>query len=152
MTDSPRARGGFSAPPAAGGPLKIHGQFVGYTAMKWLYALAIGVCTALLAFVINLCVENGSAAKFRATLWVMDRSLFLSFAVYLLFNSAFVFCSAMLVAYIAPAAAGSGASRRALGALAGGAEPAVGRTARRPAAEGGATGGGGRSPPASSRG
>ena len=88
--------------------VRVHGQFVGYTLMKWVFALAIGVLTALFAFVINLCVENGSALKFGVTLWAMRRSYFLSFLIYLLFNVGFVLCSAVLVAYLAPAAAGSG--------------------------------------------
>lgn len=109
LMDNHKIKSNADAFSANAGVLKIHAQFVGYTTMKWLFALLIGIFTAILAFVINLCVENGSAAKFGATLWVMNHSYFLSFLVYLVFNVAFVFCSAMLVAYIAPAAAGSGA-------------------------------------------
>ena len=86
----------------------VHYQLFGYTVMKWFIALAIGVLTAVSAFVLNLCVENGAALKFGVTLWAMRYSYFLSFLLYLIFNIIFVACAAVLVTYMAPAAAGSG--------------------------------------------
>ncbi|KAJ7552546.1 hypothetical protein O6H91_06G059900 [Diphasiastrum complanatum] len=79
-----------------------------YAAIKWLFALLIGIGTGLSAFVINVAVENFSGWKFIATFAIMRHSYFAGLVVYVLFNATLVFSSVFIVTNFAPAAAGSG--------------------------------------------
>ncbi|KAG0456779.1 hypothetical protein HPP92_024567, partial [Vanilla planifolia] len=79
-----------------------------YAMLKWLFALLIGVGTALAAVFINLAVENFSGWKYAATFSIIQHSYFLGFLVYALFNLVLVLSSVYIVTQFAPAAAGSG--------------------------------------------
>ena len=79
-----------------------------YAMMKWALSLIVGVGTALIAFLINLSVENIAGIKFEWTFAAMSHTYFGAFLVYALLNCLLVFGSACIVTYYAPAAAGSG--------------------------------------------
>ncbi|KAG0554790.1 hypothetical protein KC19_12G119300 [Ceratodon purpureus] len=79
-----------------------------YITLKWIFALLIGIGTGLAAFFINIAVENFSGWKFAATFALMEYHFFLGLVVYIAFNAALVFSSALIVTQFAPAAAGSG--------------------------------------------
>lgn len=79
-----------------------------YTALRWIFSVAIGVMVGLTAFAINIAVENVAGIKFGWTFSLMEYSYFASFIVYTLFNVALVLSSSLLILYFAPAAAGSG--------------------------------------------
>jgi chloride channel 7 len=80
-----------------------------YVLLKWTFAFVIGLGTALTAFLINLGVENAAGAKFILLFkFVREGRVWLSFASYTLINFCLVLISSLLVAYVAPAAAGSG--------------------------------------------
>ncbi|KAK9139773.1 hypothetical protein Scep_009454 [Stephania cephalantha] len=83
--------------------------YVAYTvAVKWFFALLIGVGTGLAAVFINLAVENFAGWKFAATFSLIQHSYFVGFLVYTLINLALVLSSVFIVTQFAPAAAGSG--------------------------------------------
>ena len=79
-----------------------------YAMMKWALSLIVGVGTALVAFLINLSVENIAGIKFEWTFAAMSHTYFGAFLVYALLNCLLVFGSACIVTYYTPAAAGSG--------------------------------------------
>ncbi|XP_050217220.1 chloride channel protein CLC-d isoform X2 [Mercurialis annua] len=79
-----------------------------YVAVKWLFALLIGIGTGLAAVFINLSVENFAGWKFSLTFSIIQKSYFAGFVIYVLFNLALVFSSVYIVTHFAPAAAGSG--------------------------------------------
>lgn len=83
--------------------------FIWYYAMlKWLFALLIGVGTALAAVFINLAVENFSGWKYALTFSIIQHSYFFGFLVFALLNLALVLSSVFIVTQFAPEAAGSG--------------------------------------------
>ncbi|KDP40151.1 hypothetical protein JCGZ_02149 [Jatropha curcas] len=83
--------------------------YVGYcVAVKWLFALLIGIGTGLAAVFINLSVENFAGWKFSLTFSIIQKSYFAGFIVYVLINLALVYSSVYIVTQFAPAAAGSG--------------------------------------------
>ncbi|XP_010277685.1 PREDICTED: chloride channel protein CLC-d-like [Nelumbo nucifera] len=79
-----------------------------YVAVKWFFALLIGIGTGLAAVFINLAVENFAGWKFAATFSIIQSSYLAGFIVYILINLALVFSSVYIVTQFAPAAAGSG--------------------------------------------
>ncbi|XP_048235528.1 chloride channel protein CLC-d isoform X2 [Ricinus communis] len=79
-----------------------------YVAVKWLFALLIGIGTGLAAVFINLSVENFAGWKFSLTFSIIQKSYFAGFVLYVLFNLALVYSSVYIITQFAPAAAGSG--------------------------------------------
>ncbi|XP_027159963.1 chloride channel protein CLC-c [Coffea eugenioides] len=80
-----------------------------YVFLKWTLALLIGLCTGLVGFFNNLAVENIAGFKFLLTNSLMlKHQYFLAFAAYAGCNVVLAVCAAVLCAFIAPAAAGSG--------------------------------------------
>ncbi|XP_077980115.1 H(+)/Cl(-) exchange transporter 7-like [Glandiceps talaboti] len=77
---------------------------------RWLVMLLIGVCTGLIACLINICIDELAKVKYsvirRCILFVI--LLTLPLMIWNAFNVGFVMVAAILVAYIAPVAAGSG--------------------------------------------
>jgi len=78
------------------------------TVLLWALITVVGVLTALAAYVVGISVENIAEAKFRAVGAVSRVSGFLAWLLYCLFNGALVGFAACMVAYVGPAAAGSG--------------------------------------------
>ena len=68
----------------------------------------LGILVALIAFCVNLAVENMSYAKFAAAAWLLKHSLVASFLFYLACNVALIAVASVLTVYWAPGAAGSG--------------------------------------------
>ncbi|TYJ47922.1 hypothetical protein E1A91_A01G025500v1 [Gossypium mustelinum] len=83
--------------------------FVGYNvAVKWFFALLIGIGTGLAAVFINISVENFAGWKFSLTFNIIQKSYLAGFLMYILINLALVFSSVYIITHFAPAAAGSG--------------------------------------------
>ncbi|XP_059649903.1 chloride channel protein CLC-d isoform X2 [Cornus florida] len=83
--------------------------YVGYyVAVKWFFALLIGIGTGLAAVFINISVENFAGWKFSLTFSIIQKSYVAGFVVYILINLVLVFSSVYIVTQFAPAAAGSG--------------------------------------------
>ncbi|KAG4160802.1 hypothetical protein ERO13_D01G021500v2 [Gossypium hirsutum] len=83
--------------------------FVGYNvAVKWFFALLIGIGTGLAAVFINISVENFAGWKFALTFNIIQKSYLAGFLMYILINLALVFSSVYIITHFAPAAAGSG--------------------------------------------
>lgn len=76
--------------------------------VKWSLCLLLGITTAVIAFCVNVGVENIAGLKFWATLRVMSGSMFASYLIYTMANCLLVWGSAAVVVYYGPAAAGSG--------------------------------------------
>jgi chloride channel 7 len=76
--------------------------------MRWMFPLLIGVTTACVAFIINLCVENIAGYKFEIAVSLNDTSTALSFFVYLMFDVGLTIIATFLTTFVAPPAAGSG--------------------------------------------
>ncbi|KAI3509290.1 hypothetical protein L1887_24460 [Cichorium endivia] len=80
-----------------------------YVLMKWTLALLIGLLTGLVAFSNNLGVENIAGFKFLLTSRFMLQHRYIeAFGVFSGINLVLAVLAALLCAYIAPAAAGSG--------------------------------------------
>ncbi|MEW5313527.1 MAG: hypothetical protein WDW38_005088 [Sanguina aurantia] len=80
-----------------------------YSSAKWGMCFAIGVCTAIAAFAVNIGVENISGFKFWAVLTIASQgSYFASFLIYAVINAVLVTSAVALTVYAAPAASGSG--------------------------------------------
>ncbi|KGN56276.1 chloride channel protein CLC-c [Cucumis sativus] len=80
-----------------------------YIILKWAFCLCIGLITGLVGFFNNIAVENIAGHKLRLTNNLMlKEKYFQAFVVYVGSNSALAIAAAILCAYIAPAAAGSG--------------------------------------------
>ncbi|KAJ9159072.1 hypothetical protein P3X46_024603 [Hevea brasiliensis] len=80
-----------------------------YIFLKWTFALLIGLGTGLVGFFNNLAVENIAGFKLLLTnsLMLKDK-YYLAFALYAGCNLILAIAAAVLCAYVAPAAAGSG--------------------------------------------
>eukprot|EP01018_Ginkgo_biloba_P024749 Gb_03968 [translate_table: standard] len=77
--------------------------------LKWTLAFLIGISTGLVGFFNNLAVENIAGSKLVVTSsYMLQRRFALAFVVYAGSNLGLAVMSALLCAYIAPAAAGSG--------------------------------------------
>lgn len=84
-------------------------QIFQYVVLKWTFAFLIGVITGLIGFVTNLAVENIAGFKLVVTSnYMLQERYALAFAVFASSNFVLALLSALLCAYIAPAAAGSG--------------------------------------------
>ncbi|KAH9331624.1 hypothetical protein KI387_003732, partial [Taxus chinensis] len=84
-------------------------QIFQYIILKWTLAFLIGIITGLVGFFNNLAVENIAGLKFVITSnYMLEKRYMLAFAVYAGSNLVLALLSALLCAYIAPAAAGSG--------------------------------------------
>ncbi|KAJ1400414.1 Chloride channel, voltage gated [Sesbania bispinosa] len=80
-----------------------------YVVLKWALALLIGLSTGLVAFFNNIGVENIAGFKLLFTNNLMlSQKYYQAFAVYVGCNMVLAIAAAVLCAYIAPAAAGSG--------------------------------------------
>uniref|UniRef100_A0A5B6Z8H8 Chloride channel protein n=1 Tax=Davidia involucrata TaxID=16924 RepID=A0A5B6Z8H8_DAVIN len=82
--------------------------FAYYVAVKWFFALLIGIGTGLAAVFINISVENFAGWKFSLTFSIIQKSYVAGFVVYILINLVLVFSSVYIVTQFAPEAAGSG--------------------------------------------
>ncbi|PIN10391.1 Cl- channel CLC-7 and related proteins (CLC superfamily) [Handroanthus impetiginosus] len=80
-----------------------------YIFLKWTLALLIGLLTGLVGFFNNIAVENIAGFKLLLTsnLMLKDK-YFQAFAAFAGINLILAICAALLCAFIAPAAAGSG--------------------------------------------
>lgn len=84
-------------------------QIFQYIILKWTLAFLIGLLTGLVGFTINLAVENIAGTKFVITNnFMLQQRYALAFGVFAGSNFILVIFAAVLCAYIAPAAAGSG--------------------------------------------
>ncbi|GLJ18589.1 hypothetical protein SUGI_0331050 [Cryptomeria japonica] len=84
-------------------------QIFQYIVLKWTLAFLIGIFTGLVGFFNNLAVENIAGMKFVITSnYMLEKRYMLAFAVFGSSNLVLALLSALLCAYIAPAAAGSG--------------------------------------------
>ncbi|KAL8116376.1 hypothetical protein AgCh_022759 [Apium graveolens] len=84
-------------------------QIVQYIVMKWTLVCLIGLSTGLVAFFNNLAVENIAGFKLLLTSNLMlENRYVMAFVTFAGGNVALATCAAVLCAYIAPAAAGSG--------------------------------------------
>eukprot|EP01018_Ginkgo_biloba_P024751 Gb_03967 [translate_table: standard] len=84
-------------------------QIFQYIVLKWTLAFLIGISTGLVGFFINLAVENIAGFKLVVTSsYMLQQRFVLAFVVYAGSNLGLAVMSALLCAYIAPAAAGSG--------------------------------------------
>lgn len=77
-------------------------------AVKWSLCLLLGVTIAVVAFTVNVSVENLAGVKFWATLHVMRSTMFGSYLIYTLANCLLVAAASFFVVYYGPAAIGSG--------------------------------------------
>ncbi|CAH2106555.1 unnamed protein product [Euphydryas editha] len=80
---------------------------------RWIIVLQIGVVTALIAFIIDICIEEFSKIKYEQLKKSVDKYVFLDklyipYLLWVLTNICIVFIGSMLVAYVEPVAAGSG--------------------------------------------
>uniref|UniRef100_A0A0D6QZK5 Chloride channel protein n=1 Tax=Araucaria cunninghamii TaxID=56994 RepID=A0A0D6QZK5_ARACU len=84
-------------------------QIFQYIVLKWTLAFLIGLFTGLVGFIINLAVENIAGAKLVITNnFMIEERYAMAFAVFAGSNLVLVTFAAVVCAYIAPAAAGSG--------------------------------------------
>ncbi|KAM7478712.1 hypothetical protein LguiA_026925 [Lonicera macranthoides] len=84
-------------------------QIFQYIVLKWTLALLIGLGTGVVGFFNNLAVENIAGFKLLLTSNLMlKHKYYLAFAAFAGCNVVLASCAAVLCAYIAPAAAGSG--------------------------------------------
>lgn len=80
-----------------------------YVVLKWTLALLIGLCTGLVGFFNNIAVENIAGFKLLLTNNLMlQEKYFQAFTAYVGWNLVLAAAAAVLCAYVAPAAAGSG--------------------------------------------
>ncbi|EPS68170.1 hypothetical protein M569_06601 [Genlisea aurea] len=84
-------------------------QIFQYIFLKWTLSLLIGLLTGLVGFFNNLAVENIAGLKllYTSNLMLNDR-YFAAFAAFAGMNVILATCAAVLCAFFAPAAAGSG--------------------------------------------
>lgn len=80
---------------------------------RWFIFLQIGVITALIAFIVDVCIEEFSKTKYRelkksVDKYLMEDKLYIPYLLWVLSNICIVFVGSFLVAYIEPVAAGSG--------------------------------------------
>ncbi|CAK1595967.1 unnamed protein product [Parnassius mnemosyne] len=80
---------------------------------RWFVILQIGVVTALIAFIIDICIEEFSGIKYKqlkksVDIFVLEDKLYIPYLLWVLSNICIVFFGSVLVAYIEPVAAGSG--------------------------------------------
>ncbi|KAH9318528.1 hypothetical protein KI387_020297, partial [Taxus chinensis] len=84
-------------------------QIFQYIVLKWTLAFLIGLSTGLVGFIINLAVENIAGTKLAITISFMaDERYAIAFGVFAGSNLVLVAFAAVVCAFIAPAAAGSG--------------------------------------------
>ncbi|CAM6118423.1 unnamed protein product [Calypogeia fissa] len=84
-------------------------EILQYVVLKWTFALLIALFTALVGLGINVAVENIAGAKFVWTAKdIQENGYVWAFLGYAGINVSLVGFAAVLVVYIAPAAAGSG--------------------------------------------
>ncbi|XP_053607329.1 H(+)/Cl(-) exchange transporter 7 [Plodia interpunctella] len=80
---------------------------------RWFIILLIGAITALIACVIDICIEVFSDIKYKELKKSVDKyvlidSLYIPYLLWVLSNICVVFIGSVLVAYVEPVAAGSG--------------------------------------------
>ncbi|XP_039125599.1 LOW QUALITY PROTEIN: chloride channel protein CLC-c-like [Dioscorea cayenensis subsp. rotundata] len=84
-------------------------QIFQYITLKWTLALLIGLATGLVGFFNNLAVENIAGFKLLLTSnFMLEQRFFEAFVVFAGCNLILAAGAALLCAYVAPAAAGSG--------------------------------------------
>ncbi|KAI5073552.1 hypothetical protein GOP47_0011565 [Adiantum capillus-veneris] len=88
---------------------KTGSEIVQFVVVKWTMACLIGICTGLVAFAVNISVENISGLKLLSTLTFLESDRYLAAALVLGGgNLLLVLLSVSLCAFVAPEAAGSG--------------------------------------------
>ncbi|XP_028161745.1 H(+)/Cl(-) exchange transporter 7 [Ostrinia furnacalis] len=80
---------------------------------RWFIILLIGIITALIAFIIDICIEEFSDIKYKELKKSVDKyammdRLYIPYLLWVLSNICIVFIGSILVAYVEPVAAGSG--------------------------------------------
>ncbi|KAF5288307.1 hypothetical protein FQR65_LT12040 [Abscondita terminalis] len=80
---------------------------------RWFIFLLIGVCTAVIACIIDISIEQLSEIKYASLSKCVDKfvivgKLYIPYFLYILYNVIPVFIGATLVAFVEPIAAGSG--------------------------------------------
>ncbi|CAK1547079.1 unnamed protein product [Leptosia nina] len=80
---------------------------------RWFIVLLIGIITALIAFTIDICIEEFSNIKYAqlkksVDKYVMLDKLYIPYLLWVLTNISIVFFGSVLVAYVEPVAGGSG--------------------------------------------
>ncbi|CAN4110768.1 unnamed protein product [Withania somnifera] len=84
-------------------------QIFQYIFLKWTLVLLIGLSTGLVGFFLNIAVENIAGFKLLlASDLMLEDKYFRAFAAFAGCNLVLATCAAILCAFIAPAAAGSG--------------------------------------------
>ncbi|KAM0940199.1 putative CBS domain, chloride channel, voltage gated, chloride channel, core [Dioscorea sansibarensis] len=84
-------------------------QIFQYITLKWTLALLIGLATGLVGFFNNLAVENIAGFKLLLTSnFMLEQRFFEAFVIFAGCNVILAAGAALLCAYVAPAAAGSG--------------------------------------------
>ncbi|XP_026317798.1 H(+)/Cl(-) exchange transporter 7 [Hyposmocoma kahamanoa] len=80
---------------------------------RWFIMLLIGMITALIAFIIDIAIEEFSNIKYKLLKKSVDKyvlidKLYIPYLLWVLSNIAIVFIGSVLVAYVEPVAGGSG--------------------------------------------
>ncbi|XP_059045366.1 H(+)/Cl(-) exchange transporter 7 [Achroia grisella] len=80
---------------------------------RWFIILLIGAVTALIAFFIDICIEEFSSIKYKELKKSVDKyvlmdRLYIPYLLWVLSNICVVFIGSVLVAYVEPVASGSG--------------------------------------------
>ncbi|XP_026751549.2 H(+)/Cl(-) exchange transporter 7 [Galleria mellonella] len=80
---------------------------------RWFIILLIGAITALIAFIIDICIEEFSNIKYKELKKSVDKyvlmdRLYIPYLLWVLSNICVVFIGSILVAYVEPVASGSG--------------------------------------------
>ncbi|MCO5576206.1 hypothetical protein L7F22_030014 [Adiantum nelumboides] len=84
-------------------------QILQYILLKWTLAFLVGICTGITAFAINFAIENISGYKLlKVNEYFQEDRITLAFSILTVTNLLLALSSSILVAYVAPAAAGSG--------------------------------------------
>lgn len=88
---------------------RTRGEILQYITLKWTMACLVGICTGVVAFVVNVATVNITEIKLLAITTYLNEERYVAAALILGgSNLLLVLLSASLCAYIAPAAAGSG--------------------------------------------
>lgn len=84
-------------------------QILQYILLKWTLAFLVGILTGVTAFAINLAIENIAGYKLlKVNEYFLEDRIALAFSILTITNLLLALSSSILVAFIAPAAAGSG--------------------------------------------
>lgn len=89
--------------------IRSRAQILQYILVKWILAFLVGIVTGITAFAINLAIENIVGYKLlKVNEYFQEDRIGLAFSILTITNLVLALSSSMLVAFVAPAAAGSG--------------------------------------------